>query len=184
VFPSVWEWSAFSPAHRVDLTAHLVAAAGGFVAVDPFGAPWSWNGGRIVAVALTNGNHDREAAAWGHFHECPVWVPAGAGSTVEGARGFARGESPFAGWESFPLDGGGPGETAFLVPTLGLAVFGDAVVNLPGRALELLPDKYCSDPAALRASLRRLVATPFSRAVFAHGTPLESGAAARIAALL
>ena len=61
-------------------------------------------------------------------------------------------------------------------------VFGDAVVHLPERGLELLPDKYCTDPAALRISLAGVPA--FERAVFAHGQPLLTGASAKVAALL
>jgi glyoxylase-like metal-dependent hydrolase (beta-lactamase superfamily II) len=80
--------------------------------------------------------------------------------------------------------GGGPAETAFRIPALDLVIFGDAVVNLPGRALELLPDKYCADPARLRAGLRQLVASPFARAVFAHGPALVTEASVRVAALL
>jgi hypothetical protein len=63
-------------------------------------------------------------------------------------------------------------------------VFGDAVVNLDGRGLELLPDKYCTDPAQLRNSLRSLREISFENALFAHGTPLIGSAAARIAGLL
>ena len=101
-----------------------------------------------------------------------------------GAREYGADEAPVEGWTAVPLTGGGPGETAFRVRALDLVVFGDAVVNLAGRGLELLPDKYCADPAALRAALRRLVGVPFSRAVFAHGTALAGGASVRIAALL
>ena len=63
-------------------------------------------------------------------------------------------------------------------------VFGDAVVNLAGRGLEILPDRYCTDPARLRQSLREMLQRPFERALFAHGIPLERSASAQIAALL
>lgn len=85
-------------------------------------------------------------------------------------------------WKAFPLPGGAPGEMAFQHVSRSLMVFGDAVVNLPERGLELLPAKYCRDQAELRCSLRTL--PPFERAVFAHGQPLLSAASERIAALL
>ena len=59
-----------------------------------------------------------------------------------------------------------------------------AVVHLAGRPLELLPDKYCSNPADLRRALRQLLTRPFARALFAHGEPMASLASDRIATLL
>ena len=64
-------------------------------------------------------------------------------------------------------------------------LFGDALVHLPSRGLELLPDKYCTNPVALRLALQSLVQrVPFENAVFAHGSPLLGNARAAIAALL
>jgi len=65
---------------------------------------------------------------------------------------------------------------------LDLMVFGDAVVNLPGRGLELLPDKYCQNPAQLRVSLKSL--PRFGRAIMSHGEPLMDRASEHIQALL
>ena len=88
------------------------------------------------------------------------------------------------GWTPVPLPGGAPGETAWRLPSLGLVVFGDAVVNLSGRELELLPDKYCIDPKVLRRSLAGLLEEPLAIALFAHGEPLMEGASERIRGLL
>jgi hypothetical protein len=88
---------------------------------------------------------------------------------------------PFPEWRAFPLAGGGPGETAFFLADRSLMVFGDAVINLPGRNLELLPPKYCSNADSLRASVLQLTAShPFEHAVFAHGSALIGNAAQRI----
>jgi len=184
IFPGVREWSFHSPEHKVELTAHAVEAGDGSIVVDPIGDPAAWTGGSPVSIVLTNGNHERAAAGWGRRFKCPVWIPGGFESPLDGARRFGPGESPVGGWETVALDGGGPGETAFRIPALDLVVFGDALVNLPGHGLGILPDKYCGDPARLRDALRRLVARPFSRAVFAHGAPLPADASVRIAALL
>lgn len=184
VFPGVREWSVYSPEHKVELTSHAVDGPGGTVVVDPTGAPEDFESVVPSVVVLTSGNHDRAAAVWARRFGCTVWVPRGAGSSVVGARGYGPDETPVDGWSAVPLGGGGPGEMALRVPGLDLVVFGDAVVNLAGRGLQLLPDKYCADPAALRVALRRLVGVPFARAVFAHGAALADGASARIAALL
>jgi len=63
-------------------------------------------------------------------------------------------------------------------------VLGDAVVNLKGRGLELLPDKYCTDPKRLRESLRVVVAGGWERMLMAHGEPLGSEAARRLGEVL
>ena len=184
IAPGIFRWAAFSPFHRVELTSHAVLAETCLMIFDPI--PLAEPAGirrRVGAVrtalVLTNGNHERAAGAWASLcgavpvSRVPELFPAELGVTAWTDQN---------GWRAVPLAGGAPGETLFLHEGLSLAVFGDAVVNLPERQLELLPDKYCTDPAALRASLKDL--PPFERAVFAHGQPLLSGAAAKIAALL
>lgn len=185
VLPGVLEASAFSPAHKVDLTMHAVRTRSGWVVVDPTGDPGSWPAEAPAAVVLTGGNHVRDAARWGARWRCPVHAPGPALAELPGAVGFPPAGTGWSdGWEAVPLDGGGPGETAFRIPSLDLVVFGDAVVNLAGRGLELLPDKYCADPAALRRALRALLSRPFGRAVLAHGDAVLASASDRIAALL
>lgn len=66
----------------------------------------------------------------------------------------------------------------------GLVVFGDAVVNLEGRGLELLPAKYCTDPARLQKSLEALSREGFERALFAHGDSIGVRACERIGGLV
>jgi glyoxylase-like metal-dependent hydrolase (beta-lactamase superfamily II) len=186
--PGIFRWSAHSPHHQVELTAHAVATAGGWLIFDPIPlAPEPETRlkqfpGRS-ALALTNGNHERAAIRWSHALAAPIWTPPGA--FAEPLNAAAAGGAtlfPFPGWQILPLPGGAPGETAFFHPDQSLMVFGDAVVNLPGRTLEVLPDRYCVAPARLRDSLKTL--PRFERALFAHGQPLLSAASDRIAALL
>jgi glyoxylase-like metal-dependent hydrolase (beta-lactamase superfamily II) len=184
IAPGIFRWAAFSPFHKVELTSHAVLAESGLLIFDPLPlaepeAVRRRTGEVQTSLVLTNGNHERAAAAWASL--CGA-VPV---SRVPGLFPAELGVAEWTdqhGWRAVPLAGGAPGETLFLHDGLSLAVFGDAVVNLPERQLELLPDKYCTDPAALRASLKDL--PPFERSVFAHGQPLLSGAAAKIAALL
>jgi hypothetical protein len=82
------------------------------------------------------------------------------------------------------LAGGAPGESAWGLRERNLVVVGDAVVNLAGRGLELLPDKYCTDPKRLRESLVVVVAGGWERMLMAHGEPLGSGAARRVGEML
>lgn len=138
----------------------------------------------VSAVVATNGNHERAAMEWARLGAVELWAPRGSGLESAGWRMFQPGMPWIHDWEVVDLAGGGPGEVAIRIPALDLVVLGDAVVNLSGRGLEVLPDKYCSAPARLRAALRGLVGRPFERALMAHGDPLTTHASRRIAALL
>jgi glyoxylase-like metal-dependent hydrolase (beta-lactamase superfamily II) len=186
--PSIWRWWGFSPDHKVELMSHAVRGPGGaWVVFDPIPMDpdplRAWGAGRRVeAILLTNGNHERAAAAWRPVWDCPVLGPAGVSWEMEGIRSDQ--EVLPEGWQPFRLEGGAPGETAWWLPSKALMVFGDAVVNLSGRGLELLPDKYCQDPRRLRESLRSLVSIPFESALFAHGDPIPQHASVHIGELL
>ena len=185
ILPGVCRWSAFSPAHRVELTAHAVGSDDGLRIFDPIVPPSEVALPRSSRdrVLLTNENHERAAAAW-LAEGVPVWCSPEAGTTLPGIQRWGAGADPdpAPGWTRIPLAGGPPGETAFLLPKRSLMIFGDAVVNLPGRGLEILPDKYCRDPRLLRESLRGL--PDFDHAMFAHGEPLLAAAGRRVASLL
>ncbi len=189
ILPNIHRWSQYSPEHRVELTSHAVLGPAGLVIFDPISVSaeildWFPTPSAPVAVVLTNGNHSRAAAEWRERFGCPILGPAAVEFEVSGVHRFAPGERPLADWQAVPLPGGAPGETAFLSHAQSLVVFGDAVINLPGRPLGLLPDRYCQAPARLRENLRALVATGFERAIFAHGSPLLENASRQMAQLL
>lgn len=195
VLPGVLRWAVYSPAHKVELCSHAVRlpnSRGTGIVFDPIPLTpeiWDWfpPEGPPEALILTNENHERDTTAWRDLFPVPVWASADATLVLHGVhrwRPLRPAPAPIPGWTLIPLPGGAPGETAWHCPAQSLVVFGDAVVNLEGRGLELLPDKYCTDPAQLRESLRSLRGIPFEHALFAHGTPLIGSAAARIAGLL
>lgn len=182
-------WFTYSPKHRVELTSHVVAINGGWWIFDPIPLTPpqvdAWlNRYPVHGIILTNANHQRAAGGWQRRCQCPIFVPPGLPSGMPGELEIPDGEFAGTGLEILPLDGGAPGERAFLIPALSLVVFGDAVVNLPGRTLEILPDRYATDPGKLRQRLTSLAAKPFERALFAHGRPLLQSAQEHINALL
>ena len=189
ILPGVFRWEMFSPEHKVELTAHAVAVAGELFCFDPIPleeAPLAslTRRTRPVAIILTNENHERDARNWRGRFQVPVWADIDAGVEVGNVHRFRPGQSEWNGWRVQRVRGGGGGEMAFRRPELSLAILGDAVINLPPRGLEVLPDKYCRDPRALRESLREFVGEPFERLLTAHGAPVLSGASARLGALL
>ena len=186
-FPGILQWFIDSPEHRVELTSHAVWTADGCLIFDPIPCP---SGMALpekgpTRIVLTNENHERAAAAWRQASGVAggeIWASPEAGLELRDVRRWSAIHDDWPGWIRVPLPGGPAGETAFHNPARSLVVFGDAVVNLTGRGLEILPDKYCQDAEMLRTSLRRLPA--FDRALFAHGAPVWEDAGARIAALL
>ncbi len=181
VAPGIWRWSAFSQHHRVDLASHLVWDGRNCLVFDPLPLSESiWSAWPIDPkpgwLIITNENHERDYQAWTQRFPSAVGIV----SPLESAEN-SRQALPWD-WVRFNLTGGAGGETAFYCSILDLMVFGDAVVNLPGRGLELLPEKYCRDSALLRNSLRKL--PRFGRALLAHGEPLLERASERIQALL
>ena len=189
ILPGVHRWSAFSPEHKVELTSHSVWDGRSLLVFDPIPltaevSDWFPTPCAPDAAVLTNENHERDASAWREPYPLAIWAAPEAFLSLSGVRRWDPTRPPFAGWEIVPLPGGVGGETAWFHAGKSLVVFGDAVVNLPGRGLEVLPAKYCRDQPMLRTSLRGLVQRPFENAVFAHGDPLLGDASARIAAML
>lgn len=189
ILPGVHRWALFSPMHKIELTAHSVWDGRALLVFDPiplvaevfdcFPVPHAPD-----AVVLTNENHERDTVHWRELFPLTVWAAPEAQLELEGVRRWDASVPPFSGWEIISLSGGAGGESAWFCQAKSLVVFGDAIVNLPERGLELLPAKYCRNSDQLRASLRTLLARPFENAVFAHGQPLLGGASAKIAALL
>lgn len=189
ILPGVHRWSAFSPEHKVELTAHSVCDGRSSLVFDPIPltdevSDWFLTPYAPDAVVLTNENHERDATAWRERYPLAIWAAPEAQLSLSGVRRWDPTRPSFAGWGIVPLPGGAGGETAWFHAEKSLVVFGDAVVNLPGRGLEVLPAKYCCDQPSLRASLSALVQRTFENAVFAHGEPLLGEASSRIAEML
>lgn len=189
LFPGVFRWAAFSPEHKVELTSHAVLLDGRLFIFDPI--PLAESAVAILlaaappaAIVLTNDNHERAAAAWRRLTGVPVWAAPDAVLELPEVSRLPLAAASWEGWRLHDLAGGAGGETALRSAALDLVVAGDALVNLPGRSLELLPAKYCRDQAALCARLRSLADEPFSRLVMAHGGPLAERASEQVRALV
>lgn len=189
----VFRWEAYSPSHKVELTSHAVAVEGKIYFFDPIlllsgRLEEIAKHGEPAAVILTNTNHSRSCREVASRWRIGVWM-----QSIEDIEGIAAdfpirliepAQPLWRHWKVHPLPGGAPGETAFFLPSKSLMVFGDAIVNLVGRGLEMLPDKYCQDAAKLRENLRQLVQIPFDNAIMAHGVPLIGQASEKIRKML
>jgi glyoxylase-like metal-dependent hydrolase (beta-lactamase superfamily II) len=83
------------------------------------------------------------------------------------------------------IEGAGEGETALHYDRDGgTFIIGDALINFEPYGFTFLPAKYCSNQKQMRRSLRKLLAYKAERMLFAHGTPILSGASERLQGLL
>jgi len=159
-------WHAYDPACKAELWSTSFSSPEGTVLFDPIDWPKDTPlPASPVRMVRTNGNHDRS---------CADLAAETKGQISETVPEFT----------ALPLPGAGEGETAFFHPPSGTLVVGDALIHLAPHGLMPLPDKYCTDPALLRQSLRRLLDLPIQRIFFAHGDPILQDGSERIQKLL
>ncbi|MEQ1853323.1 MAG: hypothetical protein ABMA01_17220 [Chthoniobacteraceae bacterium] len=185
----LFSWQAYEPAVKCDLSSAAVVTPAGLLLIDPIALAKPAladlvKAARPSAIVLTNGNHARDADAYRQEFGIPVWVHEAAGAALEIKADAVLADGGIApgGLRVMTLPGAGPGEIALLCGEV--AFLGDAIVNLPPEGLRLLPAKYCSDPAALRGSLRKLLSCEFDVMTFAHGAPLVGQARRNLEVLL
>jgi glyoxylase-like metal-dependent hydrolase (beta-lactamase superfamily II) len=183
--PGLFRWQAFSPAHKVELTAHAVRSPFGLFVFDPI--PLAETARRqllahtgLRAIVLTNANHERAAAAWRNATHAPIYATQHDGLELSEVQLLPAPPARWHEWEIIAFDGGAPGEISFRWRERSLVVFGDAIFNLPKYGLDVLPEKYCRAHGKLREQLRELCNDPFDLALFAHGDPLTQNASQQI----
>jgi glyoxylase-like metal-dependent hydrolase (beta-lactamase superfamily II) len=183
---------------EVDVRAFVLVRGGEAVLVD---ALTPGNAGLIGAalaaaglewdalrhVLLTHAHPDHAGSAADVLALAPratAWIAAAEAHLValpRPARALEDGDE-VAGLRIVATPGHSPGHVCVLDAAGSTAVLGDAAHNVAGQ-LGLIGPPLTPDPARAAASLARLAAFGFQRALFAHGAALESGAAAALAAI-
>ena len=194
-----FRWEIYSEEHRVLLTSHAFFLEETWWVFDPISISKStfksWSsehfGGDLLKanwnILLTNGNHERSVLDWAKDRgQCVIHVTAGSelesiAQKIWNSKAEAADLGP---WKRIRLEGGAPGETAYYLEKSKAVVVGDALVNLPDRGFEILPDKYCEDPALLRASLGKLAELDLEKLWTAHGKSINTGAGVALSRLL
>jgi len=186
ITPALLEWSAYSAEAKCTLTSHAWSHQGKVVLVDPVATGAAATGalqqlGSVVLIIATNANHDRDIRQWRQLLQVPVAASAHAVKGLGFKPDVILESCPILqGLKPIALEGGAPGEHALHSAEQKLLIVGDALVHLPETGLAPLPDKYCSDPARLRASLAALARLDFETLAFAHGEAIATGARARV----
>jgi hypothetical protein len=185
-------WQVFDPAVKADLFSTALETPVGTYLVDPVGlGPAAIQDlgkqREIAGIVVTNENHERAARWFAERFSIPIYLHADLGSpdTLPGAIGLHDQEEIAPGLRAIAIGGAPAGEIALhLEADGGTMVIGDALINFEPYGFGLLPAKYCRDFKLMRRSLPKLLEYAFERMLFAHGTPLLSGARARLEQLL
>ena len=190
--PAAFLWRAYDPKVKADLFSTGLETPAGTYLVDPIPlapAPLSElrQSGSVVGIFVTNENHIRAAGTFAETFGVPIYLHPKLSShlDVPGVTTFADAAIFSGGLTALAIDGAPLGESAlYSTANGGTLVVGDALINFEPYGFDLLPDKYCLDPALMRRCLPRLLDYTFERIFFAHGTPIVHDAYARLEQLL
>jgi metallo-beta-lactamase superfamily protein len=192
VSPGIFVWQAYDSKVKADLFSTALETQAGTFLVDPI--PLGSDGAlslrahrKPIGIFVTNANHARAAAEFAKTFSIPIYVRdelRGSPDFLQ-ARWVQDGEVVSQGLTAVAIDGGPAGETALHHnDNGGTMVVGDALINFEPYGFGSLPAKYCLDHKLMRRSLGKLLDHAFDRILFAHGTPILSGARARVEQLL
>jgi hypothetical protein len=192
VAPGISLWQFYDPAVKADLFSTALETPSGIYLIDPIplnAEPLSHlEAGREVAgIVVTNENHGRATAQFAERFAVPVFVHATARDTLALPKIIELHDKDrlAPGLTAVTIEGGPAGEIAVHCEgNGGTIVVGDALINFEPHGFALLPAKYSSDFKLMRRSLSKLLEYDFERMLFAHGTPILSGARERLERLL
>ena len=192
VAPGAFTWQVYDNSVKADLFSTGLETTTGTYLVDPIplaaGLLADLQAQRkISGIFVTNVNHIRAAGEFATLFAVPMFVNAKLQGTadfpdataVQDRKMFSEGLTGIA------IDGGPLGEMALHYDDAGgTLVMGDALINFEPHGFGLLPPKYCQNARRMRQSVENLLEYSFDRMFFAHGTPLLSGARARVEQLI
>jgi glyoxylase-like metal-dependent hydrolase (beta-lactamase superfamily II) len=187
VVPGISLWRCYDLASKSDLYSTGLQSDDGLLLVDPIDLATDVMADleRVAGVIVTSENHVRCAAFFAERFEVPLYAEATVAAGLTGATPIQV-ERQFAPkLTAVPIQGAAIGEIAIYWDSdMGTIVIGDALINFEPYGFTFLPAKYCSNFKVMRKSLARLLDYSFQRMLFAHGTPILSGAKKRLEALL
>ncbi len=192
VAPSLFGWSTFQTQWKVDFNSYVLCTPEGLLLIDPtMPAPPVLTKlealGEPLAIVLTNAHHDRDADAFRKLYGVQIYANEKAQSDCDTKIDVLTvdGEKLPGGLKTIFLTGVTTGEMAlFTKNNGGILLIGDALLNPPGKRLQLLPAQFIEDKKQARVSLLKLLDFNFKIATFGHGEPLTKNAKKAIAAFL
>jgi len=190
--PDLFVWQNYDPIIKTDLFSTAITTPAGVYLVDPI--PLAEDEvarlsevKKIAGVIVTNANHHRAAIDYSVKFSVPLFAEGGSFPDKKPWRSveLADGATIGGGLEVIVINGAVLGEIVLYHPLKGgTLVVGDALINFEPYGFAFLPGKYCANEKEMRRSLRKLLAYKIERLFFAHGTPILSGASARLEQLV
>lgn len=184
-------WHSFDPKAKAELFSTACLTSRGTLLIDPIeltddAVEQLIGKSRLIAIIVTNANHWRASAKFARKFSIPIFAHPDSGSETENSfEPILDGQFIFEAINVISIPGGAPGEIALhLSGNSGSFIIGDALIHFDPYGFALLPAKYCSDQQQMQHSLRKLLAFPAKRMLFAHGNPIASGARLRLQQLL
>lgn len=188
VVPGVHHWTLSDDrigGGRSDAYA-VVDADGAVVLIDPLPIDEAALSrlGKVSAIVLTAGNHQRSAWRFRKAFDAPVWAPEGAQGLEEAADfSYGGGATLPAGLISFHTPG--PTEamyTLWMQQHPRTVVFISDLLTHEGRGTpEFVPSEYQDDPLRTRHSIQRILERlPVQTVCFAHGEPIVGDGASAL----
>ncbi len=185
-------WHGYDSAVKAELYSTCLLNSDGMYLVDPIplqrealdklvGSAGS------AGIIVTNSSHHRGFATFAEGLSVPVFA---RGETFQDKtprlfREVEDGGKICDELRVIAIEGAAPGEIVLhYTSNGGTLIVGDALINFEPYGFTFLPDKYCSSQKEMRRSLRKLLDYTAERILFAHGTPILSGASDRLQKLL
>jgi hypothetical protein len=184
-------WQGYDSTVKAELYSTCLATSDGTYFIDPIplqSKPLDQLIGPrpLAGIVVTNCNHHRAAGKFAENSSAPIF---GRCETFQHKppqfRNLADGDEISKGLRAIFIEGAADGEIALhYAPDGGTFIIGDALINFEPYGFTFLPAKYCCNQRQLQRSLRKLLAYNAERMLFAHGTPIGSGASERLRDLL
>ena len=185
-------WHGYDSAVKAELYSTCLLSSDGMYLVDPIPLQREaldelLGSGGAAGIIVTNSSHHRGFATFAEELSVPVFA---RGETFQDKtpclfREVADGREICDELRVIGIEGAAPGEIVLhYASNGGTLIVGDALINFEPYRFTFLPDKYCSSEKEMRRSLRKLLDYKAERILFAHGTPILSGASDRLQKLL
>jgi glyoxylase-like metal-dependent hydrolase (beta-lactamase superfamily II) len=192
LLPGLWVWQHYDSFVKADLFSSAILTNVGIYMVDPIPLADSQlqqlsQAATMAGIVVTNANHSRASSAYSDRFSVPIFAAAQSFPDLKPARftEIKNGIRIGGELEVIDIEGAVAGEIAlYHASNGGTLIVGDALINFGPHDFSFLPRKYCLNEKQMRSSLRQLLARPAERMLFAHGTPVLSGATARLRRLL
>jgi len=186
VVPGIVHWTVQDDRINFRSDAYGVETPDGKALIDPL--PLSTEAGdslgKVAAICLTEGQHQRSAWRLRKRLDVPVYAPEGAHELDETPdRWYTDGQELPGGLRAVDTPGFGTVHCALVLERDrgGPVLFsGDLVVREGEGPFGLIPDKYVDDPPGIRASVARLLDLAPETLCPAHGAPAAAAGGERL----